>query len=79
MYLRLPVVCEILDLHTTASMYPAISTTDLLNVPIPIPSSEVRSKIVELTQKSRRSRREAKHLLEEAKRRVEAMILGENG
>ncbi|MDX2240116.1 MAG: N-6 DNA methylase [Leptolyngbyaceae cyanobacterium bins.302] len=24
-YLRLPVVCEILDLHTTASMYPAIN------------------------------------------------------
>ena len=28
-YLRLPVICEILDLHTTASMYPAISTEDL--------------------------------------------------
>jgi len=77
-YLRLPVVCEILDLHTTASMYPAISTTDLLNVPIPIPSSEVRSKIVELIQKSRRSRREAKRLLEEAKRRAETVIMGEN-
>ena len=27
-YLRLPLVCELLDLHTTASMYPAISTTE---------------------------------------------------
>jgi len=27
-YLRLPVICELMDLHTTASMYPAISTTD---------------------------------------------------
>ena len=25
-YLRLPLVCELLDLYTTASMYPAIST-----------------------------------------------------
>jgi len=24
-YLRLPIICELLDLHTTASMYPAIS------------------------------------------------------
>ncbi len=76
-YLRLPIVCEILDLHTTASMYPAISTTDLLNVPIPIPPAEVRSKIVDLIQKSRKDRQKAEHLLEEAKRRVEAMILGE--
>ena len=27
-YLRLPLVCELMDLHTTASMYPAISTTE---------------------------------------------------
>ncbi|MGA7933059.1 MAG: hypothetical protein WCA35_05890 [Kovacikia sp.] len=27
-YLRLPIICEILDLHTTASMYPAISTNE---------------------------------------------------
>jgi hypothetical protein len=33
-YLRFSVVCEILDFHTTASMYPAISTEDLLNIPI---------------------------------------------
>ena len=26
-YLRLPVVAELLDLHTTASMYPAISSS----------------------------------------------------
>ena len=75
-YLRLPVVCEILDLHTSASMYPAISTTDLLSVPIPIPAEEVRARMVELVQESRRNRLEARHLLEEAKRRVEEMMLG---
>jgi len=76
-YLRLPVVCEILDLHTSASMYPAISTTDLLSVPIPIPPDEVRARVVELVRESRKSHREAKRLLEEAKRRVEEMVLGE--
>lgn len=74
-YLRLPVVCEILDLHTSASMYPAISTTDLLNVPIPIPSEAARDKVVNLIQDSRKGRQEAKRLLEEAKRRVEQMVL----
>lgn len=76
-YLRLPVVCEILDLQTSASMYPAISTTDLLNVPIPIPADKVRTRVVELLQESRVSHQEAKRLLEEAKRRVEEMVLGE--
>jgi restriction endonuclease S subunit len=33
-YLRLPIICEILDLHTTASMYPAISVDRLLRIPI---------------------------------------------
>lgn len=74
-YLRLPVVCEILDLHTSASMYPAISTTDLLNVPIPIPPDEVRARVVKLVRESRKSHREAKCLLAEAKRRVEEMVL----
>ncbi len=31
-YFRSPIVCKILDLHTTASMYPAISTEDLLSI-----------------------------------------------
>jgi len=76
-YLRLPVVCEILDLQTSASMYPAISTTDLLGVPIPIPPDGVRVRVVELVQESRRNRQEAKRLLEQAKQRVEEMVLGE--
>ncbi len=76
-YLRLPVVCEILDLQTSASMYPAISTTDLLNVPIPMPADKVRARVVELVQESRGSHQEARCLLEEAKRRVGEMVLGE--
>jgi len=34
-YLRLPIICELMDLHTSASLYPAISERDLLKLPIP--------------------------------------------
>lgn len=75
-YLRLPIVCEIMDLHTTASMYPAISQTDLLSIPIAIPSDEVRAGVSALIQQSQRSRRQSRGLLEEAKQRVEKAVLG---
>ncbi len=73
-YLRLPVVCEILDLYTTASMYPAISTTNLLNIPITLPSGKARRQIVRKVTAARRARQEAKALLDEAKSRVEQLI-----
>lgn len=44
-YLRLPLVCELLDLHTTASMYPAISTTELMKIPISLPDDATRQQI----------------------------------
>ncbi len=77
-YLRLPIICEILDLHTSASMYPAISAEDLLTIPIPIPSKGTRTKIVELLGASYRTRQEAARLLAEAKTRVETWIMGGN-
>ena len=52
-----------------------ISATDLLNVPIPIPTDKVRARVVELVQESRGGHQEARRLLEEAKRRVEEMVL----
>ena len=45
-YLRLPPVCELLDVYTTASMYPAISTTDLLRIPIALPPEDSRRVVV---------------------------------
>lgn len=75
-YLRLPLVCEILDLHTSASMYPAVSSGDLLSLPFPIPSEPVRSRIQNMVRQSKSSRKEASRLVEEAKRRVEEMVLG---
>jgi type I restriction enzyme M protein len=73
-YLRSPIVCEILDLHTTASMYPAISTEDLLSIPITLPKESTRQKITEKVRESRKGREQSKHLLEIAKTGVERAI-----
>lgn len=76
-YLRIPVVCEILDLFTTASMYPAISTADLLNIPVTLPTDKkIVNEIVSKIQQSRQARQEAKRLLAEAKSAVEGLIEG---
>ncbi|KKM17493.1 hypothetical protein LCGC14_1675210 [marine sediment metagenome] len=75
-YLRLPLVCELLDLHTTASMYPAISTTDLMRIPISLPDESTRDRIVANIRESFIARREARCRLHEAKRIVEEAILG---
>jgi restriction endonuclease S subunit len=77
LYLRLPIVCEILDLYTTASMYPAISTADLLNIPITLPESKtLRKELIGKVRESRQARKDAQRLLAEAKAEVERMIEG---
>jgi len=75
-YLRLPLVAELLDLHTTASMYPAISTADLLRIPVSLPNTETRAAIIAKVRKSFAARAESLRLLDEAKQTVEAAILG---
>lgn len=74
-YLRLPIVCEILDLHTTASMYPAIPVEQLLRIPIALPATSVRDRIVDKVRAAFAARREAARLLDEAKSTVERLIL----
>ena len=76
-YLRLPLVCELLDLHTTASMYPAIAITDLMKIPITLPKDATRKKIVAKVRESFDARRKTRRLLDEAKAMVEKAILGE--
>jgi len=76
-YLRLPLVCELLDLHTTASMYPAISTIDLMKIPIALPKDAGRQKIIAKVRESFDARREARRLLDEAKAMVEKAVLGD--
>ena len=73
-YLRLPVICEILDLHTTASMYPAIPLDRLLNIPIIVPDKPVRRQIVEKVHEAIAATRDGVRLLEQAKKTVEDMI-----
>lgn len=75
-YLRLPIVCEILDLYCTASMYPAIPVDRLLKVPVVVPEKRVRTKIVEHVRAALFASQEAARLLEQAKQTVEEMIGG---
>jgi len=74
-FLRLPVICEILDLHTTASMYPAISTTRLMKIPIAVPNQSIRDEVVAKVRAALTARAEAARLLEAAKAEVERLVL----
>lgn len=73
-YLRLPPICALMDLHTSASMYPAISEADLLALPIPNIPEETQQEIQQSVQSARASKQRAAQLLEAAKRTVEIAI-----
>ena len=73
-YLRLPVICELMDLHTTASMSPAISTTDRMRLPFLLPDDATIKKVKQQITAARAARREAHALLEKAKQAVEVAI-----
>jgi hypothetical protein len=73
-YLRLPLVCELLDLHTTASMYPAISTSDILRIPVSLPDKKTRQAIAEKVRESFAARKRAQAMLNTARRAVEIAI-----
>lgn len=75
-YLRLPVICEILDLFTTASMYPAIPVHRLMQIPIVVPDKAVRQQIAAKVQDGISLRRESAELLEQAKKTVEDIVSG---
>ena len=74
-YLRLPAICELLDLYATASMYPAIPTESLLHIPIVLPKQSIRDQIVAKVEASFTARWEADQLLSKAKNLVETAIL----
>lgn len=73
-YLRLPLVCEVMDLHTSASLYPAISESDLLNLPFPEIGRAEGETIAKCVQDAHASRRRARELLAAAQRAVEIAI-----
>jgi type I restriction enzyme S subunit len=73
-YLRLPLVCELMDLHTSATMYPAISESDLLALPIPAIPSGTQAQVQQAVRQSAQARQRATRLLDVAKRAVEIAI-----
>jgi hypothetical protein len=75
-YLRLPIICELLDLNCTASMYPAIPEDRLIRIPFIVPDSKTRGFVVEQVQAAFTARREAARFLEQAKKTVEDLIAG---
>jgi hypothetical protein len=73
-YLRLPLFCELMDLHTSASLYPAISDRDLLALPFPKINKPTCDKIVSAVRSAQTARARAHELLDRAKRTVEIAI-----
>lgn len=73
-YLRLPLVCELMDLHTSATMYPAISEGDLLSLPIPAIDANTQRTIQKSIREAAFSRNKADSSLDAAKRALEIAI-----
>jgi len=75
-YLRLPIIAEVMNLYTTASMYPAISTAELMRLPVSLPSPRTSELIKREIVRSRAAREESTRLLQEAEMLVERELLG---
>jgi hypothetical protein len=73
-YLRLPVICELLDLYASASMYPAITDADIFNLPLPNISDEVAEEVTRNVQEAKAAKASAANMLDAAKRAVEIAI-----
>jgi hypothetical protein len=73
-YLRLPLFCELMDLHTSASLYPAISERDLLALPFPKIDKATCDAIVSAVRSAHTARACAREFLDRAKRAVEISI-----
>jgi hypothetical protein len=73
-FLRLPPICELMNLYTSASMYPAISERDLLGLPIREVGSTAEKQIVKIVQESRARRLEAERLFDKSMRAIETAV-----
>jgi type I restriction enzyme, S subunit len=73
-FLRLPVICELMDLYASASMYPAISEGDILGLPVPVVTGEVADTVTAAVQSAFAARARFRTLLSSAKRAVEIAI-----
>jgi hypothetical protein len=68
------VICELLDLFASASMYPAITDADIFNLPMPELPDAVTTQIVTHVQNARAAKARAAALLDAGKRAVEIAI-----
>ena len=75
-FLRLPAICELMDLYGSASMYPAISEADILGLPVPMIPTEVTDAVTAAVQSAFAARARCGALLAAAKRAVEIAIEG---
>ena len=73
-YLRLPVICELLDLYASASMYPAINDTHILTLPIPKIDMAIEAQIVGNMRDAKAAKVQATQLREAAKLAVDIAI-----
>ena len=73
-YLRMPLVCELMDLFSSASMYPAISEADILALPFPTVDKTTEKAVVSAVREGRVARARSRELLNAAKRAVEIAI-----
>jgi len=73
-FLRLPVICELLDLYASASMYPAVTEAQILGLPFPEIDAAVEAQVVANIREAREAKGQAAQLLEAAKRAVEIAI-----
>ena len=69
-YLRLPVICELLDLFASASMYPAITDADIFNLPLPNIPDAVADQVTQIVIAAKAAKARAASMLEAAKRAV---------
>lgn len=73
-YLRLPVICELLDLYASASMYPAITDADIFNLPLPHIPNAVVDQVTQNVIAAKAAKARATNMLKAAKRAVEIAI-----
>ncbi len=52
-FLRLPIICELMDLLASASMYPAISEAEILGLPLPSVDDATEKAVVAAVQEGR--------------------------
>jgi hypothetical protein len=73
-FLRLPVICELLDLYASASMYPAITDEDIFNLPLPHISDEMTEQVTQNVNEAKEAKAGAAKILEAAKKAVDIAI-----